>query len=168
MQIITRINRLTTQVGQAVRWLSLLMVLATCLVVFLRYVTNTPSIALQESIMYCHAALFMLGSAYAWQQGSHVRVDILYRNWSAATQRRINRFGILVFVIPTCLFLLSVSWQYVANAWRIQETSPEASGLPFVYLLKTLILIMPALIIWQAIAEFFQPLNADQPETSHD
>ncbi len=168
MQFIQSVNHLTMIIGHGVRWLSLVMVLATCMVVFLRYVTNTPSIALQEAIMYCHAALFMLGSAYAWQQGSHVRVDILYRNWSAVTQRRINRLGILVFVIPTCLFLLLMSWQYVGNAWRIQETSPEASGLPFVYLLKTLILIMPILILWQSIAEFFRPLNAAQQEGQHD
>lgn len=167
-QLVSTIDRVTMTVGHIIRWLALLMVLMSCSVVLLRYAINMPSIALQEATMYCHAALFMLGAAYTWQQGGHVRVDVLYRNWSASTQRRINRLGIIFFVIPTCIFLLATSWQYVANAWAIGETSPEASGLPFVYLLKTLIIMMPLLILWQSFAEFFRTDDSSQLENSND
>ena len=80
-QFIRLIDRFTQLTGQTVRWLSLFMVLATCSVVALRYLFDLPSIALQESVMYLHAAVFMLGAAYTWQQGGHVRVDVFYRSW---------------------------------------------------------------------------------------
>ena len=80
-RVIQLIDFITQHTGRAVRWLSLLMVLATCAVVALRYLFDTPSIALQESVTYLHASIFMLGAAYTWQQGGHVRVDVFYRGW---------------------------------------------------------------------------------------
>lgn len=148
-----QLNRLTRLIGESVRWLSLLMVIFSCLVVVLRYSFSIPSIALQEAVMYLHASLFMLGAAYTWQQGGHVRVDVFYRNWSAQRQAWVDRLGIVLLVLPVCLFMLWVSWDYVASAWAIGEKSPEAGGLPFVYLLKSLIVALPLLIILQALAE---------------
>ena len=151
--LIRRVGAFTRFCGHAIRWLALLMVLICCAVVVLRYSFDLPSIALQEAVMYLHAALFMLGSAYTWQQGGHVRVDVFYRNWSPARQALTDRLGILLLLVPFCLFLLWVSWDYVASAWAIGEKSPESGGLPFVYLLKTLILALPVLMLVQAIAE---------------
>ncbi|WP_430460597.1 TRAP transporter small permease subunit [Thalassolituus sp. LLYu03] len=147
------INRFTRLCGHAIRWLALFMVLISCAVVILRYSFDMPSIALQEAVMYLHASLFMLGSAYTWQQGGHVRVDVFYRNWSPARQALVDRLGILLLLVPFCLFMLWISWEYVATAWAIGEKSPESGGLPLVFLLKTLILALPALMLVQAVAE---------------
>lgn len=158
-RVIQLLDQITRVTGQTVRWLSLLMVLASCGVVALRYLFDTPSIALQESVTYLHASLFMLGAAYTWQQGGHVSVDVFYRGWSDQRRQWVNRFGILILVIPTCVFLLWVSWEYVANAWAIHERSQEASGLPYIYLLKSLILALPITILLQAIAELLRTFN---------
>src|SRR5690606_13052031 len=93
-----QLNRLTRLIGESVRWLSLLMVIFSCLVVVLRYSFSIPSIALQEAVMYLHASLFMLGAAYTWQQGGHVRVDVFYRNWSVQRQAWVDRLGIVLLV----------------------------------------------------------------------
>jgi len=156
------IDRFTQLTGKAVRWLSLLMVIFTVLVVLLRYAFEIPSIALQESVMYLHASLFMLGAAYTWQQGGHVRVDVFYRNWPRSRQNLVNRLGIIFLLLPVCIFMLYSSWNYVSVAWQIGEKSQEAGGLPFVYLLKTLILLMPLLMILQAIAEFAKTFLPEQ------
>jgi TRAP-type mannitol/chloroaromatic compound transport system permease small subunit len=161
-RVIHYIDSITRYTGQAVRWLSLLMVLATCAVVALRYLFDTPSIALQESVTYLHASIFMLGAAYTWQQGGHVRVDVFYRGWPEQRRQRVERGGIVLLVIPTCVFLLWVSWEYVANAWAIKERSQEASGLPFIYILKTLILALPVTILLQAIAELLRTFDTQQ------
>ena len=165
IQLIDTFTRLT---GQCIRWFALLMVLATCAVVALRYLFGMPSIALQETVMYLHASLFMLGAAYTWQQGGHVRVDVFYRGWSESRRRLADRFGILLLVVPTCLFMVWTSWEYVGNAWAIRERSQEASGLPFIYLLKTLILALPLTILLQAIAELLRPAAiATDGDASH-
>ncbi|MFC3680619.1 TRAP transporter small permease subunit [Bacterioplanoides pacificum] len=165
LEKILLIDRFTRATGRAVRWLSLLMVICSCLVVLLRYAFGIPSIALQETVMYLHASIFMLGAAYTWQQGGHVRVDVFYRTFQRRTQQRIDRFGIVLLLLPVCLFMLYSSWSYVALAWSIGEKSQEAGGLPFVYLLKTLILIMPLLMILQALAEFARTFLPDSEQT---
>lgn len=164
LETLLLIDRFTAQTGRAVRWLSLLMVLCSVAVVVLRYAFEIPSIALQESVMYLHASLFMLGAAYTWQQGGHVRVDVFYRNFSRQQKNRVDRFGILFLLLPVCIFMLYSSWNYVSIAWQIGEKSQEAGGLPFVYLLKTLILLLPFLMILQAIAEFAKTFS---PESQH-
>lgn len=147
---VSGLQAFTKFIGMTCRWFSLAMVIVTCLVVILRYVFDYSSIAMQETVMYLHASLFMLGAAYTWQQQGHVRVDVLYHKWPALIQQRIDLFGTLFLLLPTCLFLLYISWDYVLMAWANGEKSHEAGGLPFIYLLKSLIVILPILLLVQA------------------
>ena len=149
---VSGLQAFTTFMGKTCRWFSLLMVILTCLVVLFRYAFDYSSVAMQETVMYLHAALFMLGSAYTWQQQAHVRVDVLYHKWSPAIQQRIDLFGTLFLLLPTCLFLLYIGWDYVTIAWANGEKSHETGGLPFVYLLKSLILALPVLLLIQALS----------------
>lgn len=166
---ISLIDHFTSFVGRTLRWLALLMVMLVCMVVFMRYFLGLPSVVLQESVQYLHATLFMLGIAYTWQKGAHVRVDVLSKRWTAARKNKVEQLGILFLVIPLCVFLLFMSWRYVGNSWAILERSDETGGLPFVYLLKTLILMMPVLILLQAIAEFVKTLApVDSTEIQND
>jgi TRAP-type mannitol/chloroaromatic compound transport system permease small subunit len=125
------------------------MVLVTFLVVVLRYVFDVGSIALQESVTYMHATLFMLGAAYTLQQDGHVRVDIFYQRFSRRGRAWVDLLGTLILLVPICLFVLASSWHYVAESWAVHEGSREAGGLPYVYLLKTLQVIMPVLVLIQ-------------------
>ena len=76
------LDRLSTLLGKGAAWLTLFMVLVTFLVVVMRYVFDVGFIWLQESVVWMHAAVFMLGAAYTLQQEEHVRVDIFYREMS--------------------------------------------------------------------------------------
>jgi len=145
-------NQLQNKFGHFIAWSSLSLVLITALVVILRYGFGTGSIALQESVMYNHAILFMLGMAYTYQQDKHVRVDVFYTRYSERTRAWINLFGTLLMTLPTMIFIIWSGWDYVAVSWRINETSAEAGGLAYLYLLKTLILLMAALVISQALS----------------
>lgn len=167
-RFISILDRLTTFTGKSIRWLTLLMVVLVCIVVVMRYFFGAPSIVLQEVVLYLHATVFMAGMAYTWQQGGHVRVDVFSRRWSHKRKQQIERLGIVLFLIPVCLFILVMSWKYVGNSWAIAEQSEETGGLPFVYLLKSLILVMPALLLLQSIAEFtktFMPQPNLSPNT---
>jgi TRAP-type mannitol/chloroaromatic compound transport system permease small subunit len=46
----------------------------------------------------------------------------------------------------------------VLASWAICETSAENNGLPFVYLLKSLILLMPVTLFLQGVAEILKSL----------
>ena len=73
VQIIDRINDV---IGRSISWLTLAMVLVTFLIVVLRYAFSIGWIAMQESVIYLHSIVFMLGAAYTLKQNGHVRVDI--------------------------------------------------------------------------------------------
>jgi len=150
--LVSLLDALIEWIGRAVAWLTLGMVLVTFLVVLLRYVFDLGWIAMQESVTYMHALVFMLGAAYTLKHDGHVRVDIFYRTFSPRTRAWVDLFGVLVLLLPTCGFILWVGWDYVASSWSVSEGSREAGGLPGVFLLKGLILLMPALLILQGIA----------------
>ncbi len=150
------VSRFIALIGGSVAWLTLLIVLVTFFVVVCRYAFNLGWIWLQESIVYLHAAVFMLAAAWALQRDEHVRVDIFYRGKSPVHQAWVNLLGTVFFLLPFCGFLIWISWNYVATSWVIQEGSREASGLPWVYWLKSLILVMPALLAVQGAVLLFR------------
>jgi TRAP-type mannitol/chloroaromatic compound transport system permease small subunit len=150
---VQNIDAFTDRCGRLLAWLSLGMALLTALVVVLRYGFGEGSIAAQEAVTYMHGCLFMLGSAYALKSGAHVRVDIFYRNFSPRTRAWINSLGGIVLLMPVCAFILFASLDYVAESWAIRESSPDAGGLPAVYLLKSVIPLMAANLFLQGLAE---------------
>lgn len=150
------IDGLSVFVGKAVAWLTLAMVLLTTYLVIGRYVLRTNSIALQELVVYMHAAVFMLGAAWALQRDEHVRVDVFYRNASPRTKAIVNILGTVLFLLPFAATILYFSFGYAANAWRYREGSMQAGGLPYVYVLKTLIPLFAGLLIMQGIAELLR------------
>jgi TRAP-type mannitol/chloroaromatic compound transport system permease small subunit len=137
--------------GKGVAWLTLLMVLLTFSIVILRYGFNLGWIWLQEVVIYLHVAVFTIAAAWTLQQDGHVRVDIFYTDMPTKKRALVNLLGTLLFLIPFCLFVLIISWPYVVNSWQLLESSREAGGLPLVFVLKSLILVLPALLLGQAV-----------------
>ena len=137
--------------GKSIAWLTLAMVLLIFSIVILRYGFNLGWIWLQESVTYLHVAIFTIAAAWTLQLDGHVRVDIFYTKMTAKRRALTDLIGTLIFLLPFCIFLLIIAWPYVANSWHLLETSREAGGLPLVFLLKSLIMVMPALLLGQAV-----------------
>ena len=156
------LDRLSVVVGRAASWLTLFMVVVTFVVVVLRYVFDVGFIWVQESIIWMHAVVFMLGAAYTLQAEEHVRVDVFYRNMSERRRAWVDLVGVLVFLLPLCVFLAWNSVDFVVQSWRIGESSREPGGLPYPFfpLLKTVILLMPILVALQGVSLFLRSLNA--------
>lgn len=142
--------RIVAGLGRGIAWFTLITVLMTFGIVVLRYGFNLGWIWLQESVTYLHALVFMVAAAWAYQTDDHVRVDIFYRSKSARYKNRVNLLGTLVFLVPFSIFLFLIGWDYVMASWATLESSREAGGLPLVFLLKSLILVLPALLLLQS------------------
>lgn len=147
------IDALSEWSGRAVSWLTLAMVLVTFAIVVLRYVFSLGWIAVQESVLFMHALVFLLGAAFTLKREGHVRVDIFYRKLGAKGRAAVDLAGALLLLLPVCGFIFWVSWDYVAASWALQEGSREAGGLPGVFLLKSAILAMAGLLILQGVAQ---------------
>ena len=154
------IDELSNRLGRLFSWLTLIMVIVMATIVVLRYVFQVGSIALQESVIYINALIFTFGVAYTFKEQGHVRVDIFYSRFNEKKRAWIDLFGALLFLVPSTCFIVWISWDYVAVSWRIREGSAESSGLPFVYLLKSVILILPILLLLQGISEIAKSISA--------
>jgi TRAP-type mannitol/chloroaromatic compound transport system permease small subunit len=152
-QFAAAIDRAIAAIGRAVAWCCLYIALAEFAVVVLRYAFGIGSIRLQESVLYAHATLFLLAAAWTLQVGGHVRVDIFYASANPRTRAVIDLVGAVVFLFPVAIAIAVLSLPYVERSWAIFERSREASGLPFVYLLKTLIPLFALLLGLQGIAQ---------------
>ena len=154
--LINNLERFIDWTGRSVSWLTLFMVIITFIVVVLRYAFDIGWIALQESVTYLHAMVFLIGASWAMQQEAHVRVDIFYSRMSQKHKALVDLIGSVLMLLPVMLFITWVSWEYVIDSWDVLEGSREAGGLPAVFLLKTLILIMSAMLIMQGLVQIMR------------
>jgi TRAP-type mannitol/chloroaromatic compound transport system permease small subunit len=147
------IDALNERAGRAVAWASLGAVLVTFLVVVLRYGFDWGSIAMQESVLYLHALIFMAGAGYTLRHDEHVRVDIFYRGMSPRRRAWVDLLGALLLLLPICVFVAWTSAGYVLDAWLRLEGSSQTGGLPLVFLLKGYILVFAGLLGLQGLAQ---------------
>jgi TRAP-type mannitol/chloroaromatic compound transport system permease small subunit len=155
-----RIDRLTTGIGRAVAWLVLVVVLLQFALVVARYLFGLGSIWASEAVIYGHATLFMLAAAWTLHAGGHVRVDVFYAEASPRARAMIDLVGALLLLLPFAIALVWLSLPYAARSWTILERSQESSGLPLVFLLKTLIPLFAVLMALQGIAQAIRALAA--------
>jgi TRAP-type mannitol/chloroaromatic compound transport system permease small subunit len=155
-----RIDRLTTAIGRAVAWLALVVVLLQFALVVTRYLFGLGSIWLSEAVIYGHATLFMLAAAWTLKAGGHVRVDVFYAEAGRRTKAKIDLLGSLLLLLPFAAVLVWLSLPYAARSWTILERSQESSGLPLVFVLKTLIPLFAVLMALQGVAQAIRALAA--------
>lgn len=155
------LDRISAVIGRAAAWLTLFMVIVTFVVVVMRYVFDAGLIWVQESVVWMHAAVFMLGAAYTLRAEDHVRVDVFYRKMSARRRAWVDLIGVIIFLLPLCLFLAWNSIDFVAQSWSIREMSRESGGLgyPLIPMLKTILLLMPVTVALQGLSLFLVSLQ---------
>lgn len=150
--IANTIDYVNEHVGRIIAWTALFMVLVQFAVVVLRYVFAFSNTGLSESIWYLHGILFMLGAGYTLLYDGHVRVDVYYREASPRRKAWVDLLGAVFFLIPLCVLTFWLSWGYVLNAWAVLEGSTEISGLPLIFLYKTVIWVFATLLGLQALS----------------
>lgn len=146
------IDRVNGAIGRAAAWMVLFMVLVQFALVLMRYVFGAGSLFMQESIIYAHAIVFMMAAAWTLASDGHVRVDIFYSTASPRSKAAIDLFGVVFFLLPMCWLLWWVGYPYVARSWSVLEGSRETSGIPAIFLLKTVILVFVVTLALQGIA----------------
>jgi TRAP-type mannitol/chloroaromatic compound transport system permease small subunit len=129
------------------------MALLGCGIVILRYGFSFGSIAAQELVIYLHAFVLLTACATTLAANGHVRVDIFYGRWGPARRGLVDLLGTLLLLLPVMGFLLGVSWDYVGDAWARRESSADAGGLAWVYLLKSLILLFALQMLLQGLLQ---------------
>ena len=142
----------------------ILMAITVFVVVILRYFFGINFIWLQESYVWMHAFIFMLGAGFTYFKDEHVRIDILYTNYSKKYKKFVNFLGNIFFLIPFLFITWKYSFPFVLKSFQMREVSREAGGLEMVFILKSAILFFVILMFIQVISKTiydFQDKNYD-------
>jgi TRAP-type mannitol/chloroaromatic compound transport system permease small subunit len=155
------IDRLSEGTGRLVSWMTLAMVILMFVIVVMRYIFDVGLIWLQESVIWMHATVFMVGAAYTLKHEAHVRVDVFYGSMNARRQAWVNALGVLLFLLPMCGFLAVKSFDFAITSWSMQEASRESGGLPYpvLPLVKSVLVIMPLTVGLQGLSLLFRSIS---------
>ena len=154
------VDQVSTRIGHAVSWMTLLMVLITMYDVIMRYIFKAGSIWIQEAEWHLFAANFMLAASWTLLRNGHVRVDLFYVKFSAKTKAWVDLIGSIFFLLPFCVLVVYSSIPFVSDSWAIWEGSSDPGGLPARYILKSVIPLTFMLLALQGISEIVKNVAA--------
>jgi TRAP-type mannitol/chloroaromatic compound transport system permease small subunit len=157
--LVARIDRAVDAIGRVTAWFTFALVAVMATNVLLRYLFATGSVWAQELEWHLMAPICLFGMSYALRHGEHVKVDVLYGGFRPRTKHLVDLTSAVLAVIVSIL-VIQLSWKYVGQSWSISEGSANPGGIPYRFILKSLIPIGFALFAVQSLAEAARSLIA--------
>ena len=169
IKTITRwIDRMNEWVGRGVAWVTLGLVLVVFVDVVMRYLLNKSYVFTQELEWHLFGFIFLIGAGYTLLHDGHVRVDIIYQRLGIKGRAWTNLLGVILFLIPGCIMVITTSWQFAANSFSMMEGSPDPGGIPFRFIIKGCIPVGFTLLLLQGFSlglhSFMQILGVEKEE----
>ena len=144
-------------------WLAFLVVLAEFQIVLLRFVFSYEQTLMSDLVRFWYGGLFLFASYYTFMKDGHVRVDVLYTNFTKKNKAIVNLFGSLILGIPLCLtiFLKGMACkQCVLNQPIMNfETSQSTQGMNIKYLMAGFLIIFALTMLIQFVVYFLRNLE---------
>ena len=160
------IDSLNQWVGRGVAWVTLGLVLVVFVDVVMRYLFNTSFVFTQELEWHLFGFIFLIGAGYTLLHDGHVRVDIVYQRLGFKGRAWVNFGGVLLFLIPGCIMVITTSWKFTVTSFAILEGSPDPGGIPFRFILKGCIPVGFTLLLLQGLSlgmhSFMQILGIEE------
>lgn len=153
------LDKFVFKVGATISWLSLILIAVIVVQVFLRYSFSINFIQLEELQWHLYATVVMFGLSFAMVNHSHVRVDILRVYFSAKLQRKIEIFGILFLMIPFIFIVIDYGYDLTTEALRVNEGSNSPEGLPYRWIIKSVIPISFILLFLASISRVLRHIS---------
>jgi len=144
--VIRFLDRVTISFAKLVALLIIPMVLLVFANALLRYVFGFGSVWLYEAVIYCFVLVMAGLAGWTLTTNEHVRVDIVYAAMPPRVQGLIDLLGAVLLMGPFLWLMWDRSLPYVSRSWKMREGSMEISGIPYVWLLKTSLLIFVAVL----------------------
>lgn len=150
------LNAAVRRVAETTAWLNLALIGVILAQVVLRYGFHHGLVPLEELMWHLYAVAFMFGLSYAIANDSHIRVDLVHVSLSRRARRLIEILGILLLLMPFLWIVLDHSLTWVADSYRMDESSPSPQGLPHRWLIKSVIPFAFALMLLAALARLIR------------
>ncbi|MEI3851944.1 MULTISPECIES: TRAP transporter small permease subunit [Ensifer] len=151
------IDTITEFIGKSVSWLILAAVLVSAGNAVIRKIFNMSSNAWLEAQWYLFGAAFMFAAAYTLSQNEHIRIDVVYGQFSRRVQHWIDLLGHLLFLMPFVLLVLYYLFPYVKMSYISGEVSSSAGGL-IIWPAKAILLVGFLLLAFQGVSEIIKKI----------
>lgn len=146
------LDGIVRKIGEWSSWIWTILMLLIVIQVLQRYVIGLGSIQMEEIQWHLYAIGFMLGLGLTEMRERHVRIDVVAEQFPLRVRLWIEIVGIVVFLLPFCIFVIWWSVPYVIESWRADEISAAPGGLPYRYLLKGVITVAFALLAMTGVS----------------
>ncbi len=146
------LDRIVVSIGEASSWIWTILMLLIVIQVVQRYVIGLGSIQMEELQWHLFAVGFMLGLALTELRERHVRIDVIAEAMPMRLRLWIEMVGIVVFLLPFCIFVIWWSIPYVQESWVASEVSAAPGGLPYRYVLKGVITVAFVLLAMAGVS----------------
>ena len=147
-----RVDPILTWIGHSISWLWLVLLATIIVNVVLRYAFGEGRIEFEEFQWHLYSTGFLLGMGYTFQVDRHVRVDVLHERLSRRLQAWLELYGILLCVLPFSALILIFTVPFVHISFELGEISPSPGGLPFRWVIKSMLFIGFLLLALAAVS----------------
>ena len=152
------IEAINETIGRGVSWVTFGLVVLVFTDVVMRYVFKTSFVFVQEMEWHLFSIIFLVGAGYTLLHDEHVRVDIFYQRMSKKSQAWINLIGTTFFLFPGCYMIIATAIPFVTASYSVMEGSPDPGGVPFRFILKSMIPLGFGFVMLQGISLFLKSL----------
>ena len=140
-------------------WLAVLVVGSEFLIVVSRFIFQYEQAFQGDLVRFWYAALYLFASAYALIHEGHVRVDVLYANFSERKKAWTNAIGSLVLGIPLCLIVIFLGMGGKASIINgpvisFEITQQGSNGLYLLYLMAVYLAVFAVSMLTQFTSYF--------------
>lgn len=147
-----QIDKAITAASKVLAWTNLALVAVIIIQVVLRKVFSNGQISLEELQWHLYATAVMFGTAYAQVTNLHVRVDLFYHKFSERKKACVDIIGLLFLAIPFVVIVILHSYDFAYESWRVNESSASPSGLPYRWLIKSVIPLSFSMLLLSMLA----------------
>ena len=145
-------------------WLAILVIFAEFSIVITRFIFSYEQAFMGDLVRFWYGALFLFASAHALIHEGHVRVDVLYTNFSDRARAWTNTIGSFLFGIPLCLTILFLGMSSKASIINspllsFEITQQGSSGLYVKYLMAAFLAIFALSMLTQFTSYFMKNFN---------
>ena len=154
------LDNLVVIVGKITGWLTIILMLIIILQIFLRYGLNSGMTVLEEMQWHLYAVIFLVAMSYAMVADAHIRLDLLHQRFSQRTKQWIEVLGILFLLLPMIVVIFYNSIPFAVKSFEIMERSAAPTGLPFRFIIKSILTIGIGLLGIAALSKLFYCLSS--------
>ena len=145
-------------------WLAILVIFAEFSIVITRFIFSYEQAFMGDLVRFWYGALFLFASSHALIHEGHVRVDVLYTNFSDKARAWSNTIGSFLFGIPLCLTILFLGMSSKASIINspllsFEVTQKGSSGLYVKYLMAAFLAIFALSMLAQFTSYFMKNSN---------